>query len=70
MHKHLPTILDFFSGLFVGVGIGGAVLALYVTYFLTGLLFLGVLAGALVCCVFVFFSIVAKSLSVLLRKSA
>ena len=45
-------------------------LAFYVSYFLTGLLFLSVLAGALVCCVFVFFSIVAKSLSVLLRKSA
>lgn len=44
-------------------------LTLYVTYFVTELLFLSVLAGVLVCCVFVFFSLVAKSLSVLLRKS-
>ncbi|MDL0079953.1 MULTISPECIES: hypothetical protein [Helicobacter] len=65
----LPTILDFFSGLFVGVGIGGAVLVFYLVYALTGLMFLSALAGLLVGCVFVFFSLVAKSLSILLKKS-
>lgn len=69
MHKGFPKILDFFSGFFVGVGIVGGgccffLLAAFTSAFLSFLIGLGVL------CVFVFFGIISKALSILLKNAS
>ena len=67
MPHQLAAILDVLSGLFIGVAIGGAVCLGYVVYALLGYALLGVLVGALFFCVFLFFGVAAKALSMLLK---
>lgn len=67
MQQRLAAILDVLSGLFLGVGIGGAVFLGYAVYAMAGYVLLGLLVGALFFCVFLFFSVAAKALGMLLR---
>ena len=60
----LPRILEFFCGLFLGLGILGGVVGFFIFQALFEDTFLSVLLSVVALCVFIFFAIVAKSLCV------
>lgn len=65
----LPRILEFFCGLFLGLGVLGGAIGFFIFEALFEDTILSLLLSAISLCVFIFFAIVAKSLCVLLKSS-
>lgn len=65
----LPRILEFFCGLFFGLGILGAFMGYFIFDVVFDEPFFSALLALIVFCVFVFFALVAKSLCLLLKQN-